>query len=187
MQIDRFKFENDKYKSQIMRLNGTKHRIQGEVSQISKKVSKLKKNVDILKNDLKKYDQLRRDLEGIAGDNEDLNRMVEQLNGMYTGMKSAVVQNQRSLILEIFYEVQFKDKSDGLSKREYKRFKARLDVETRERFEKFGNLNLVILRDWRVLTMSLIWQSSRICWNKYCLIWKRICSKIVIEIVYNLQ
>merc|ERR1719356_1485903 len=65
--------------------------------------------------------------------------MINEVNGMYDGMKSAVTQNQRSSILQIFYEVQWKDDDEGLSKREYNRFKARLDNETRQRFEKYGS------------------------------------------------
>eukprot|EP00483_Globobulimina_turgida_P013217 UN13241 len=65
--------------------------------------------------------------------------MINNINGMYDAMRMTVIQNQRSSILEIYYDVQFKDKDQGLSKREYKRFKSKLDTETRSRFEKYGD------------------------------------------------
>eukprot|EP00486_Rosalina_sp_Unknown_P012424 CAMPEP_0201585696 /NCGR_PEP_ID=MMETSP0190_2-20130828/124678_1 /ASSEMBLY_ACC=CAM_ASM_000263 /TAXON_ID=37353 /ORGANISM="Rosalina sp." /LENGTH=192 /DNA_ID=CAMNT_0048032155 /DNA_START=309 /DNA_END=887 /DNA_ORIENTATION=- len=139
MQIDRFKGENTKYESELVTLRASKDRVAKEVRGIQGSVQKLNKDVDDLQENMKSYDSLRKDLEEIAGDNKDLNDMINDINDMYSGMKNAVVQNQRSSILDIFYDVQFKDKDKGLSKMEYKRFKARLDQETRARFEKFGS------------------------------------------------
>lgn len=139
MQIDRFKGENRKYESELEVLKTSKNKLSSQVRGIQENVQKLNKNVDELNDTMNQYDQLKKDLEEIAGDNKDLNDMINQINGMYAGMKAAVVQNQRSSILDIFYDVQFKDKDSGLSSSEYKRFKSRLDKETRTRFEKYGS------------------------------------------------
>merc|ERR1712032_605731 len=109
MQIERFKGENSKYESQIQSLHSSKVRLAEQVRGIDQSVSGLSKSADDLKGNLKEYDKLRRDLEEIAGDNQTLNDMINEVNGMYDGMKSAVTQNQRSSILQIFYEVQWKD------------------------------------------------------------------------------
>lgn len=139
MQIDRFKGENAKFESSIQALHSTELRLVDAVKRIDQNVSGLSKSADDLKKNLKEYDKLREDLEEIAGDNQTLNDMINEINGMYDGMKSAVIQNQRSSILQIFYEVQWKDNDQGLSKREYNRFKGRLDKETRHRFEQHGS------------------------------------------------
>ena len=77
-------------------------------------VSNLSKSADDLKKELKQFDQLRKELEEVAGKNQTINDMINDINGMYDGMKSAVIQNQRSSILQIFYEVQWKDDDHGI-------------------------------------------------------------------------
>lgn len=139
MQIDRFKGENAKYESQLVQLRDSKDKIATEVKGIQGSVKMLNKDVDDLQENMRQYDALRQDLEDVAGDNKDINDMINSINNMYSGMKNAIVQNQRSAILDIFYDVQFKDNDQGLSKKEYKRFKGRLDEELRGRFEKFGS------------------------------------------------
>ena len=139
MQIDKFKGENAKYESQLLQLSSVKDRVANEVKGMQQSVDKLNKDVDSLQASLHEYDQLKQELEEICGDNQDLNDMINDINGMCSGIKAAVVQNQRSHILQIYYSVQFKDKDQGLSKSEYKRFRAKLDKETRARFDKRGN------------------------------------------------
>ena len=110
MQIDRFKGENAKYESSLVQLRSSRDRISNEVKGIQESVHNLNKDVDELQENMKQYDSLRKDLEEIAGDNQDIHDMINEINGMYSGMKSAIIQNQRSSILDIFYDVQFKDK-----------------------------------------------------------------------------
>ena len=114
MQIDRFKGENAKYESSIQSLHSSKVRLAEQVRGIDDSVSGLSKSADDLKKNLRAYDQLRKDLEEIAGDNQTLNDMINDMNGMYDGMKSTIQQNQRSSILQIFYEVQWKDDDQGM-------------------------------------------------------------------------
>ena len=114
MQIERFKGENAKYESQIQSLNSTKMRLADQVRGIDATVSNLSKSADDLKKELKQFDQLRKELEEVAGKNQTINDMINDINGMYDGMKSAVIQNQRSSILQIFYEVQWKDDDHGI-------------------------------------------------------------------------
>ena len=113
MQIERFKGENAKYESQIQSLHSTKTRLADQVRGIDQNVSNLTKSADDLKRNLKEYDKLRKELEAVAGKNETINDMINDINGMYDGMRSAVLQNQRSSILQIFYEVQWKDDDQG--------------------------------------------------------------------------
>lgn len=138
-QIDRFKGENSKYESQLIKFKNTKDRLKDEVKTIQSRVGGLQKNVDNLQTTLDSYDDLRKELNEIAGDNKDLNDMINSVNQMFNGMHDAIVQNQRTQILQTYYDVQFKDDKEGLGKKEYKRFRGRLDAETRSRFDKYGN------------------------------------------------
>mmetsp|Transcript_19325 Transcript_19325/g.30649 ORF Transcript_19325/g.30649 Transcript_19325/m.30649 type:complete len:291 (-) Transcript_19325:96-968(-) len=138
-QIDRFEGENKKYESELVLLRSSKERIASDVQGISESNALLQKDVDELNKTYHEYDDLRKQLEEIAGDNEDINEMIGTLNGMCGKMKSAVVQNQRASILKIFYDVQFRDKNEGMSEGEYRRFHGKLDKETRARFDKYGN------------------------------------------------
>ena len=77
-------------------------------------------------------------LSEICGDNQELNDLINDVNDMYSNMKNTILSNTRAGILSAYYNAALRDEEEGMSKREYKKFLARLDKKTRTAFIGFG-------------------------------------------------
>eukprot|EP01083_Nonionella_stella_P048613 129839_1 len=142
-QIEMFKEENSKYENEIDELRGTKKQLGGEVTKLRETTNSMNRDVDNLKVTLSQYDELKESLQSVVGDNEKLNDLINDVNDMYDGMKRTILSNKRAGILSAYYDAALKDDDKGMNRREYKRFLARIDKETREDFESFGTFDEV--------------------------------------------
>jgi len=138
-QIELFQAENKKYEEEIERLSHTREQLTDEVSKLEETTNGLKRDVDTLKDTLGQYDQLKNSLQEICGDNQELNDLINDVNDMYSSMKQTILSNTRAGILAAYYSASLRDDEEGMSSKEYRRFKMGLDKETRAVFEGFGS------------------------------------------------
>eukprot|EP00486_Rosalina_sp_Unknown_P000772 CAMPEP_0201564864 /NCGR_PEP_ID=MMETSP0190_2-20130828/3513_1 /ASSEMBLY_ACC=CAM_ASM_000263 /TAXON_ID=37353 /ORGANISM="Rosalina sp." /LENGTH=277 /DNA_ID=CAMNT_0047981617 /DNA_START=27 /DNA_END=860 /DNA_ORIENTATION=+ len=166
-QIEIFKQENNKYEQEIDELRSTKEQLSTEVTKLQETTNALNRDVDNLKSTLSQYDELKESLTEICGDNQELNDLINDVNSMYTNMKNTILSNTRAGILSAYYDCALKDDEEGMSKREYQRFIARLDKKTRAIFKSFGDFdriagddNLIDLNEFQQLVNKLLEQQA---------------------------
>jgi len=137
-QIDKLKVQNGEYKDQIAQLSEERGKLKGHVDELNGQVQELQRNADELAEQTKQFDGLINELKEIAGDNEDVLKMIDETNDIFTDMRHTILEHDRAQLLTNFYEYAFRDNDDKMDKREYKRFLARLSPEQREQFESKG-------------------------------------------------
>eukprot|EP01084_Bolivina_argentea_P319292 553804_1 len=142
-QIELFKEENSKYEHEIDELRQSREQLSGEVSKLQETTHSLERDVDNLKETLSQYDELKNSLSEICGDNQELNDLINDVNDMYTNMKNTILSNTRAGILSAYYDAALRDDEEGMSQKEYKRFLARLDKNTRGVFKSFGSFDVI--------------------------------------------
>ena len=166
-QIEIFKQENNKYEQEIDELRSTKEQLSTEVNKLQETTNALNRDVDNLKSTLGQYDELKESLTEICGDNQELNDLINDVNSMYTNMKNTILSNTRAGILSAYYDCALKDDEEGMNKREYRRFIARLDKKTRSIFQSFGDFEriagedgLIDLNEFQQLVNKLLEQQA---------------------------
>merc|ERR1712087_928985 len=79
------------------------------------------------------------ELKSIAGDNEDILKLLDNTNKIFNDMRKAVLENGRAHLLSTFYECAFRDDDNRMDKGEYERFLGRLSKKQRAKFEDLGS------------------------------------------------
>jgi len=142
-QIDRLKEENEKYQHEIDKLQETRKKLALEVSELQNVVHSLQQNASELSEQAKQFDGLLQDLKKIAGDNADLNNIINQTNNIFNDMRKTVLENERAHLLSTYYECAFRDDNNGMDENEYKRFLGRLSADQRKKFEAEGTFKQI--------------------------------------------
>mmetsp|Transcript_10246 Transcript_10246/g.15514 ORF Transcript_10246/g.15514 Transcript_10246/m.15514 type:complete len:283 (+) Transcript_10246:110-958(+) len=142
-QIDVFKEQNEQFQAGIDELKETKDQLKGEVAKLSETTKQLNRDVDSLKQTLGQYDELKNSLQLICGDNQKLNDMINDINNMYGNMKETIIANTRAGILSAYYDAAFRDDDEGMTRKEWKRFLAKLDNKTGELFSNYGSFESI--------------------------------------------
>eukprot|EP01084_Bolivina_argentea_P213105 362062_1 len=112
-----------------------------DVRKINDSVDSLKQNTDELNETMKQFDDLKNELAKHCGDDGDMKEIsdtVEDLNSSYSTMQTIILNNEKASLLPIYYKVELKDDTKGLSQTEYTQFLARISKEQRKRFKEFG-------------------------------------------------
>jgi len=142
-QIDKLKDENEKYQHEIDRLQETRKKLGAEVTELQGIVKNLEQNAAELSEQAKQFDGLLQDLKKIAGDNADLNGIINQTNNIFNDMRKTVLENERAHLLSTYYECAFKDSDNTMNENEYKRFLGRLSSDLRKKFEAEGTFKQI--------------------------------------------
>jgi len=137
-EIDRLKGENNKYEGEILLLKSTKEKLATEVTEMQSAVTQIKSSVDDLNNQLGAFDELRQELQKVAGANEDIATLLDNTTQIFRDMRAVALANEKASLLNLYYEVAFKDGEAGMSTREYERFKGGLPKRQRSQFEAMG-------------------------------------------------
>ena len=74
--------------------------------------------------------------------------MVSNLNHVYDDMHSVIIENEKTALYEMYYDVELNNGSKGVSKREWNRLISRLSVAQRERLEKIGTFEEIAGNDY---------------------------------------
>ena len=69
--------------------------------------------------------------------------MIENMNSVYDDMHNIIIENEKTSLYEMYYDVELKDRSKGVSKREWERLIGRLTVEQRERLNRIATFEEV--------------------------------------------
>ena len=120
--------------------------MKGHVDDLNGQVEELQRNADELEEQAKQFDGLIHALEEVAGDNEDILKIVDDTNDIFSDMRRTMLENDRAQLLTVFYKCALKDHDDTMNKGEYDQFLGRLTQDQRAKFpslEKFdGQIDL---------------------------------------------
>ena len=64
--------------------------------------------------------------------------MIEGMNQVYDDMHDIIIENEKTALYAMYYDVELKDRSKGVSKREWDRLLGRLSIDQRERLTRIG-------------------------------------------------
>eukprot|EP01083_Nonionella_stella_P122141 367322_1 len=143
--VDWFKQQNNNYENSIDDLKQTRSEIRQIAKQVFDNVRDLQRESKELSTHLEAFEELRHSLQAICGDNQDLNHMLDELNDQYMDLATVISQNERASLLAIYYEVSILDREEGLSKRDYQKFLARLNQKTKQLFLNQGDFDALQL------------------------------------------
>eukprot|EP01084_Bolivina_argentea_P232551 391933_1 len=143
--VDWFKQQNNNYENSIDDLKQTRSEIRQIAKQVFDNVRDLQRESKELSTHLEAFEELRHSLQAICGDNQDLNHMLDELNDQYMDLATVISQNERASLLAIYYEVSILDREEGLSKRDYQKFLARLNQKTKQLFLNQGDFDALKL------------------------------------------
>lgn len=138
---------NGKFEYNIDQMKSSRLELKRHAKGVYFEVTKLKQDAKELDVTLQQYDDLRKDLESIAEQNEEVNQLVDDVNGVFDGMVDVISSNERASLLSIYYEVCIRDGEAGLSKGEYNRFLGRLNHNTKEIFKEEGSFESIAGED----------------------------------------
>jgi len=137
-QIDRLKEENAKYEHEIDSLRKTRKRLGSEVTSLQTTVQDLEHDAKELDEETKEFEGLVEELRNIAGDNQDILKLLDNTNKIFNDMRKVVLENERAHLLSTFYECAFRDDDNRMDQGEYNRFLGRLSRKQRAKFEKYN-------------------------------------------------
>jgi len=137
-EIDRLKGENQKYEGELGELKATKENLASQVTEVQTTVDQLNGSVGDLNQQLTAFDDLRVELEKMAGSSEDIAALVDKTTKVFHDMRKLALANEKASLLSLYYDVSFRDGEAGMNPKEYERFKGRLPKKQREKFEAMG-------------------------------------------------
>jgi len=137
-QIDRLKEENAKYEHEINSLTKTRKRLGSEVTSLQTTVQDLEHDAKELDEETKEFEGLVDELRNIAGDNQDILKLLDNTNKIFNDMRKVVLENERAHLLSTFYECAFRDDDNRMDQGEYNRFLGRLSRKQRAKFDKYS-------------------------------------------------
>ena len=73
--------------------------------------------------------------------------VVTNLNGIYSDIHSIIIENEKTTLYEMYYDVELRDGMKGLTKREWNQLVSRLTVNQSKRFAKFGTFEEIAGND----------------------------------------
>lgn len=138
---------NGKFEYNIDNLKSSRVDLKRHAKGVYFEVTKLRQDAKELDVTLQQYDSLRKDLESIAEQNEDVAKLVDDVNNCFDGMVDVISNNERASLFSIYYEVCTRDGEAGLSKEEYKRFLGRLNDNTKQLFKDEGSFEAIAGED----------------------------------------
>ena len=149
---------NEKFDYNIDQLKSARTDLKQHTKGVFFEVKKLGRDAEELDVTLKQYDDLRRDLESIGAQNEEVNKLVDDVNNAFDGMVELISNNERASLLSIYYHVCLRDQEAGLSEQEYERFLGSLNRKTKLLFKAEGSFadiagedNIIDLQEFEAL------------------------------------
>ena len=76
--------------------------------------------------------------------------VVSNLNNIYGDIHNIIIENEKTTLYEIYYDVELRDGMKGISKHEWDQLFARLSIEQRKCFLKFGTFEEIAGNDGMV-------------------------------------
>jgi len=142
--IDRLKHENEEYQNELKELTETRVELGTQVSKLKNEVEQLQGDANELSKQAEEFNDLRKELEKIAGGNQDLFDVINKTNSIFDDMRQTVLENERAYLLNAFYTAAFSRDDDGkMNKQEYAKFLARLLPDQRKKFESLGSFEQI--------------------------------------------
>eukprot|EP01084_Bolivina_argentea_P046972 86524_1 len=143
---EHWKQENTQYGKNTNVLKDTRKNMKEEVTKMQSTVSNLESQTMELNKCIESFDELHEALLEVCGDDEEILNLIDKLNEQYTNMKLLANQKDKAQLLLAYYRVQFGGHERGkFGKDDYERFVGRLNVETRELYDKMGGFDAMDL------------------------------------------
>lgn len=150
--VNAFDTANDNLRDTLSHLQGANSQLATDVSDLNEKneeleqiLVKMNAQKDKIEEDLKNFDELRHHMESMAEESgEQLHEMVSKTMSKFDSMDKLVRENERVLLRQIAADCELIDDQEGHSKKEFKRFLARLPKRYRAIVEE-QNINFELL------------------------------------------
>jgi len=138
-QIRNLRKENQIFSKSNMELENTGKQLTAQVDRLKKSIPILRKSIEDLDAHAHEFDDLKKQLIEIAGDNEHMHQMIDNLNEIFNDLQRVTLENEKAALYDVFYDVELRHKNRGLNADDYDQFLARLPTIQREKFEKVGD------------------------------------------------
>jgi len=111
------------------------------LEKMEENIETLKKSNDKLHNELQAMENLRKNLEIYAKENDsNLKKVIEDINGSFKKLEEITKENEKILLYKIAQDLEFMDNRAGMSKEEYRRFIQRVPEYLKTEFKPFEEI-----------------------------------------------
>jgi len=132
--VSTFDNANDDLRDTLSNLEGANSQLKGDVQDLNAKnteleaiLVKMNEQKERIEQDLENFDELRHKMESMASETgEQMHDMISKTMFKFEGMDKLVRENERVLLRQIAADVEMVDNNEGTSRKEFKRFLARL-------------------------------------------------------------
>lgn len=143
-EVEKLKAENEKLsvENKTFEVNKDKfarnnNKLKQQVASLHKTVGTLDDKADSLRTNLGKFEDLRKKIKTMADEEGvDLGQFLSMTNNLFDDVEKMTRQNQRIALFKVFHDLEFMDRSEGMSKAEFDRFIASIPPRYREAYLK---------------------------------------------------
>eukprot|EP01083_Nonionella_stella_P012836 36244_1 len=134
-----YEHQNTQFSKHTGTLKETQVKLKKEVDQMQQHVHNLKNETMELEQCIVSFEELHDALKEVVGEDEQVLRLIDQLNQQYSDMKILFNHKEKAELLLGYYRVQFGGQLKGkFDANDYQRFLGRLNHTTRNLYEAFG-------------------------------------------------
>ncbi len=111
------------------------------LEKMEENVEQLKDSNDKLHEELQAMENLRKNLESYAQENNtSLKKVVSEINQSFQKLEAITKENEKVLLYKIAQDLEFMDKKIGMSQEEYQRFIKRVPSYLKAKFKPFDEI-----------------------------------------------
>lgn len=110
------------------------------LEKMEESIENLKNNNDRLRTELNAMEELRKNLEKYADENNsNLKKVLTDINGSFKRLEEITMENEKTLLYRIAQDLEFMDNRAGMSRDEYNRFVKRIPLFLQTSFVSLGD------------------------------------------------
>jgi len=122
--------QNSELKENVNEMNAMNEELNGTMTQMGTEFEEMNEA-------MKGFDELRENLSMMSEESgQDMSELIQKAQQTYKQMDDLVRDNEEVLLSQIAADVEYVDRGEGISEREFKRFCARLPKRYKEIFEE---------------------------------------------------
>jgi len=114
----------------INRFRALNGRLEKEIAGLGTEVDKLEETSKQMAEELKQFDDIRKQMESCAADaGVEVTELFQQTTGVFDSMKNVQEQQEYALLRKIAADIEFMDDSEGMNLKEFQRFCVRVPAQ----------------------------------------------------------
>eukprot|EP01084_Bolivina_argentea_P218816 371248_1 len=138
-QVQILKENNSIYEQQQIELHNTTQTLKKETNKLDLEINALNKHNSELEQQQKQFVELKAKLQQIANSGEDIYELIDDMNGSLERMNDLIYQNNKTYLLDCYYNAALRDGDITMNSEEYTKFLWRISPKWRKKFESRGN------------------------------------------------